>query len=125
MMANKPEKFSQDEIRRGPISPEELDSWVRYVRDVKCESIAEDEHKSVDEIDIRICIHLFYSLDKEGYADISVQTIRSSGFSAFYDIATFESIPDGQKTFEEYASFKNAGIVVRDDSFTAKRQINV
>lgn len=124
-MVSKPERFSQYTIRTESINPKELDSWVCYVRDVKCESIAEDEHKNKDEIDVKIYVHLVYSLDKQGYANISVQTIRSGCLSAFYNIAVFQSIPDAQKTFDEYKKFKNADIVVRDDTFTARRQINL
>lgn len=111
------DSFLPYEVREDKISPQQLESWVQFIRDTKSESVVET--------DVKIFIHLFYSLNKEGYADISVQTVSFGFVSEFYTIAVFRSIPDGQKTFEEYASFKGADIIIRDDTFTARRKISL
>jgi hypothetical protein len=131
-MANKPERFSQDEIRREKISPEELDSWVRYVQEEKYEAV-KNAGIEISREDIRIIVHLRYSkidtLVRDVVPDvngvISVETVRPGGFVAFYVIAPFASSLDAKETFEDYAKFKNVSITERDEVLSARREISV
>lgn len=126
-MANKPKRFSQDEIRREKISPEELDSWVRYVHECKYESV-KDAGIQISKEDISITVHLYYSkIERERIVkgDISVETVRPGGYTSFYVIALFDSVADAKETFEDYAKFKNVSITERDEGFQARREISV
>ena len=126
-MANKPERFSQDKIRREKISPEELESWVRYVKEEMYEALKK-AGAQISKDDIRIIVHLLslkIESDEEINAEISVQTVRPGGYSSFYVIALFASSSDGKETFENYAKFKNVYITERDVVFVARREVEV
>lgn len=127
-MANKPERFSQDNIWEEPISPEEFDSWVRYVKEEKCE-VAKNAGFEISREDISIIVDLIYSridtIFRGVNGGISVETVIPGGFVSFYVISLFASSLDAKKTFDDYAEFKNVSITVKDDVRSARREISV
>lgn len=129
-MANKPESFSQDKIRRETISPEELDSWVSYVHEEKYESLKQAGIE-ISKEDIHITVNLHFSKNNDGNGgnyvtgNIFVETVRPGGFASCYVIAPFAYSSDAIKTFENYAKFKNVSIIERDSGLLARREISV
>ena len=126
-MAKKPERFSQDEIRRETISPEEMETWVRYVKMEKYEAVKK-AGLQISEDDIRIIVRLKFlkdDMDCAVNANISVETLRPGGYSSIYIIAPFAYVSEAKESFYNYARFKNANIVERDTDFMGKRDIEV
>lgn len=118
-MADKPKRFSQKEIRREPISPEELDSWVCYVQEEKYEAVKK-EAIEISKEDIRIIVHLIncrIDACRDIDAVISVETVRPGNYVAYYDIAPFKFRFHAKETFENYAKFKNVSISGGDRIF--------
>lgn len=129
-MAKKPERFSQDTIWREQISPEELESWVRFVQEEVFDTLkkAGESVHSVD--DIHLTVSVEYSTSYYRYSEvqgrISVITTRAGGFSSHFDIARFSSKFNAMNSFEEYARFKNAtDVYERNDSFWTRKEITV
>lgn len=109
-MANKPESFSQYEIRREKISPEVIESWVRYIQDETYER-ADNAGKQIAKDNTHTTVQVYcakHELNYRGNGYIVVKTMCS--YTAFVIIALFSRSSDAKETFEAYAKSKNVSI---------------
>lgn len=128
-MANKPENFLPDMFRKEKINPEEFDSWVRYVQEMRYE----EEKKYGEELcvrDIKINMSIAYhKVDASNppngaNAVIDVSTRLRNGGTFHYGFSVkFDSIYPAMETFENYAKFKGTEISEYNDERCKKGRI--
>ena len=114
----KPKNFPNNEILDEKISPEEFDTWVRYVQEVRFEEEKrlEDEER-IRLGDIKVMVFLFHHDEDDlnppngANAEIQVTTqLRDDGWYRNDITLKFSSIFAAIETFENYAMFKNAAV---------------
>lgn len=119
-MSNIPYGFSKQMMPREKIAPEEFDSWVRYVQEVrykeeKRKEIEQDDEPKLQIGDIKVMVFLFnHNNDASdppdgANAEIEVTTqLRDDGWYRNDITLKFASIFPAIETFEDYTKFKNA-----------------
>lgn len=128
-MANKPENFLPNMFRKEKINPEEFDSWVRYVQEMRYEKEKKNgEELCVRDIKINILI-AYHEIDASdppngANAMIGVTTRPFGGGTYQFGFSVnFDSIYPAMETFENYAKFKGAEISEYNDEACKKGRI--
>ncbi len=124
-MITKPEGFQQRKCWTEKISPEKLDSFIRYVWAIKRETEANEKMVPLSEAKVQVFVDLFYAKDDPNRASISVNTIRGGISSAFYVIALFDSTANASETFYEYVRYKNVQFEAKGDDDIVRQVIEV
>ncbi|MBO5348431.1 MAG: hypothetical protein J6A89_01230 [Clostridia bacterium] len=129
-MLKEPKRFSPGKIWKESISPQELESWVRFVQEKAFETLKEAGESVLSVDDIHLTVSVEYPTldyrDSKFKRKISVITTRTGGFTSQFDIACFSRNVDAIKTFEEYAKFKKATKVCEhNDRFETRKEITV